>query len=107
MARYIDADALIAQIEGNTGDTWGRGLGRSWWAHSVMLKDNIVNLIRNAPTADVAPSKELFTILDSLEKVNRISANGIEVRWDNTNFYLISKHDIAEFKKKYMEGNNV
>ena len=51
--RYIDADALIELIQSNTMETWGKGLGRSWWSHSVQLKDNIVGLIKNAPTVDV------------------------------------------------------
>lgn len=58
MARYIDADELLAKIENSTSDTWGKGLGRSWWAHSVMLKDNFVKLIKEAPTADVVPKSE-------------------------------------------------
>lgn len=53
MPRYIDADALIAEIQSNTAETWGKNLGRSWWSHSTILKDNFLALIREAPTADV------------------------------------------------------
>ena len=54
MARYKDIDAIIEQMNGSTAETWGKGLGRSWWSHSVMLKDNIVQLMNDAPEADVA-----------------------------------------------------
>lgn len=53
MARYKDIDTIIEQMNGSTAETWGKGLGRSWWSHSVMLKDNIVQLMKDAPEADV------------------------------------------------------
>ena len=53
MARYKDIDAIIEKMQGSTAETWGKGLGRSWWSHSVMLKDNIVQLMKDAPEADV------------------------------------------------------
>ncbi len=53
MARYKDIDAIIERMNGSTAETWGKGLGRSWWSHSVMLKDNIVQLMKDAPEADV------------------------------------------------------
>jgi hypothetical protein len=52
MKEYIDREALLNRLE-ESSDTWWKGLGRSWWAHSVILKDNFVSLIREAPTADV------------------------------------------------------
>jgi hypothetical protein len=52
MKEYIDREALLNRLE-ESSDTWWKGLGRSWWAHSVILKDNFVRLIREAPTADV------------------------------------------------------
>jgi hypothetical protein len=52
MKKYIDREALLNRLE-ESSDTWWKGLGRSWWAHSVILKDNFVSLIREAPTADV------------------------------------------------------
>ena len=57
MARYIDADKLIGWLNSSTADTWGKGLGKSWWAHSVKLKDNIIDGIEKMPTADVAEVK--------------------------------------------------
>ena len=92
MARYIDADELIVQIEGNTAETWGKGLGRAWWAHSVMLKDNIVNLIRNAPTADVV--SEIFGEID--EAMTDHARGEIDDHW----LYV----RIEEIKKKYTGG---
>ena len=52
MKKYIDREALLNRLEQSTDTLW-KGLGRSWWAHSVILKDNFVSLIREAPTADV------------------------------------------------------
>ena len=57
MARYIDADKLIDWLNSSTADTWGKGLGKVWWAHSVKLKDNIIDGIEKMPTADVAEVK--------------------------------------------------
>lgn len=57
MARYIDADKFIDALNYNTQNTWGKGLGTSWWSHSVKLKDNIVECINNQPTADVVEVK--------------------------------------------------
>lgn len=53
MSKYIDADKLINELNNSTQNTWGKGLGRSWWSHSVKLKDNIVECINKQPTADV------------------------------------------------------
>ncbi len=57
MTRYIDADKLINALCDCTEETWGKGLGASWWAQSVKLKDNMVECINNQPTADVAEVK--------------------------------------------------
>ena len=51
--RYIDADKLIEEIESCSYETWSKGLNSSWWAQSVKLKDNMVNLIKKASSADV------------------------------------------------------
>ena len=54
MNRYIDADALLSQIQDSSGETWAKDvLGMYNWAHSVQIKDNFVRLIKDAPTADV------------------------------------------------------
>ena len=50
---YIERDALIKAITECTAETWGKGLGRSWWSHSVQLKDNMVRCINNQDAADV------------------------------------------------------
>ena len=53
MKRYIDANKLIDDLNYSTQNTWGKGLGYSWWSHSVKLKDNMVECINDQPTADV------------------------------------------------------
>ena len=30
MARYIDADKLIEELNSNSAETWAKGLGRGW-----------------------------------------------------------------------------
>lgn len=70
MARYKDIDAIIEQMNGSTAETWGKGLGRSWWSHSVMLKDNIVRLMKDAPEADVVETKRISEILAVLFENN-------------------------------------
>lgn len=70
MARYKDIDAIIEQMNGSTAETWGKGLGRSWWSHSVMLKDNIVQLMKDAPEADVFETKRISEILAVLFENN-------------------------------------
>jgi hypothetical protein len=70
MARYKDIDAIIEKMQGSTAETWGKGLGRSWWSHSVMLKDNIVQLMKDAPEADVVETKRISEILAVLFENN-------------------------------------
>ena len=102
MARYIDAYELIAQIEGNTADTWGKGLGRTWWSHSVMLKDNIVNLIRNAPTADVA--KEFTCFVGDPHKVEHCPyLDEIEKAKAEVSREIFE--EIGQIKKEYASGD--
>ena len=62
MKEYIDREALLNRLE-ESPDTWWKGLGRSWWAHSVILKDNFVRLIREAPTADVVEVDKVAEML--------------------------------------------
>ena len=118
MARYIDADAVISQIESSTAETWGKGLGRAWWSHAVMLKDNIVQLIRRTPTADVAPraevareiileiEKEITDALKSNYKVLPLIEES-EALWNNVNGKINAlrgiEYFIDELKKKYTE----
>ena len=51
--RYIDADALIKDIENCSYETWSKGINRDWWAQAVKVKDNIKRCIERQPTADV------------------------------------------------------
>ena len=53
MSRYIDAEALISDIEECSYDTWSKGVNRTWWAQAVRIKDNIKECIKRQPTADV------------------------------------------------------
>lgn len=53
MSRYIDADALIAEMERCSYETWSKGVNPTWWAQAVKVKDNIVKCIERQPTADV------------------------------------------------------
>lgn len=63
MPRYIDADALVEKINSNACETWYKGLGNGWWTHSVKLKDNIVNLIKNEPAAEVEPVRTAHWVI--------------------------------------------
>jgi hypothetical protein len=40
MSGYIDADALIEEIERCFYETWSKGVNRTWWAQAVKVKDN-------------------------------------------------------------------
>ena len=51
--RYIDADALIVEMELCSYETWSKGVNPTWWAQAVKVKDNIVKCIERQPTADV------------------------------------------------------
>ena len=53
MSRYIDADALIEELQRCSYDTWSKDINRTWWAQSVKVKDNIIECIERQPTADV------------------------------------------------------
>ena len=53
MSRYIDADALIEEIEGCSYETWSKDVNRTWWAQAVKVKDNIKACIERQSTADV------------------------------------------------------
>ena len=53
MKRYIDADALIAEMERCSYETWSKGVNPTWWAQAVKVKDNIIKCIERQPTVDV------------------------------------------------------
>ena len=53
MSRYIDADALIEELQHCSYLTWSKDINRAWWAQAVKVKDNIINCIERQPTADV------------------------------------------------------
>lgn len=58
MSRYIDADALIKDIENCSYETWSKDVNRTWWAQAVKVKDNIKQCINRQPTADVVEIPE-------------------------------------------------
>ena len=100
MARYIDADEIISQIENSTAETWGKGLGRAWWSHAVMVKDNFVSLIKKAPTVNVDPKtgavREIICEVDSL--LDQQALGDID---DKELYYLF-----AVIKEKYKEDTD-
>jgi hypothetical protein len=53
MSRYIDADALIEELQHCSYETWSKDINRAWWAQAVKVKDNIIQCIKRQPTADV------------------------------------------------------
>jgi rubrerythrin len=53
MSRYIDADALIKELQHCSYETWSKDINRAWWAQAVKVKDNIIQCIKRQPTADV------------------------------------------------------
>ncbi len=56
-SRYIDADALIAEIERCSYETWSKDVNNVWWAQAVKVKDNIKECIKRQPTADVVEAR--------------------------------------------------
>ena len=52
-SRYIDAEALIEQLNSCSYNTWSKDINRTWWAQAVKVKDNVVECIERQPTADV------------------------------------------------------
>lgn len=53
MSRYVDADALIEELQSCSYNTWSKDTNRTWWAQAVKVKDNIIECIERQPTADV------------------------------------------------------
>ena len=52
-SKYIDANALIEEIEHCSCETWSKGVNPTWWAQAVKVKDNIKQCIGRQPAADV------------------------------------------------------
>ncbi len=52
-SRYIDADALVEEIQRCSYETWSKDINKAWWAQAVKVKDNIVRCLERQPTADV------------------------------------------------------
>ena len=56
--RLIDADAVLEKLE-SSSESWTKGIQsiRNWWSHAIRIKDNIVALIKSAPTIEAEPVK--------------------------------------------------
>ena len=67
MARYIDVDALIAEIESNSRKTWSEDINTVFWVNAVKIKDNIKRCIERQPTVDVVPRAEVERMVDEGE----------------------------------------
>jgi hypothetical protein len=112
MARYIDADKFIAELEQEkTVDLeFEDGV-------AVYEIEHTMNLIGMQPTADVVPKSEVENILDELMKEIREIAERYEKSANETSDYdyarleyrgcqlgaLLVLLKIAELKKKYTE----
>lgn len=59
MPRYIDVDALIAEIESNSRKTWSEDINTVFWGNAVKIKDNIKRCIERQPTVDVVPREKV------------------------------------------------
>ena len=51
--RLIDANELLERLA-SSSETWAKDIQaiRNWWPHAVGIKDNIVAVIKEAPTVD-------------------------------------------------------
>ena len=51
--RLIDANALLERLA-SSSESWAKNIQaiRNWWPHAVGIKDNIVAVIKEAPTVD-------------------------------------------------------
>ena len=103
MARYIDADKVMEEIERIGGHNLCE-----WETIGVKA------LIDRQPTADVAPKSEVAREIfaEMLEKLNHIVITAdVDVEY-NTFMKTINQvcsavsAELAELKKKYTEGNN-
>ena len=95
MARYIDADALIEELNSLSVTLCGKELFGELAKHSVVQK------INEAPTADVAP------IADTVRKM--LSLLHEKKQWarnDNCDMEVFDIDDIDQIAKEMLEGDN-
>jgi hypothetical protein len=95
MARYIDADKLIAEIEENINTYWNEGVGGYYLA-----EDALEHSVKTAPTADVVPKSEVARdIFEDLKKFCRPPMPECQP------IYIIREIEMEELKSKYLGGN--
>ena len=82
MSRYIDADALIAEMEHCSYKTWSKGVIPTWWAHAVKVKDNIKECIKRQPTADVVEVRHAhWVVCGAFDDFLKCSSCGYDRPW--------------------------
>lgn len=100
MTRYIDADAL--GIGKANRDVFEHPKYADGW-------NSAIEIINNAPTADVAPksevAREIFAEIETIAKIYTfpVVKNGI-VEIVKEPFWCIEPSDLTKLKKKYTEG---
>ena len=95
MARYIDADKFIERIKVSPAF---RNMG---W-EGEFLRNVVIDLLNNVPTADVAPKSEVATsVINDLLDLLHSSIGDIKMSPDTT--YQIVYLYAKEIEKKYTE----
>lgn len=74
MSKYVDADALVEELQHCSYETWSKDINRAWWAQAVKVKDNIVKCIERQPTADVVeiPKGGIGNLSDGYHTFNEL-----------------------------------
>ena len=97
MARYIDANALVRTMTLQANRT---ALGEI--APPDLSYNEMLEIIADAPTADVAPKSEVAR--EIFEEIEKILSSYKILPVPPMDFQIISLNDLAELKKKYTEG---
>lgn len=116
MAEYIEREAFRLWVSENNCADCGKYDG--WKCRSCWI-DDAMDLVDEAPTADVVPKSEVEKIFDEIEKIRLKEITRCEVMREKEythaqrNYWEGGEHSlrqlsywIADFKKKYTEGNN-
>lgn len=90
--RYIDADALIAEMERCSYETWSKGVNPTWWTQAVKVKDNIVQCIERQPAVDVAELRLELEDIPFQEEMWSVLGDMTEAQ---------AKEAVKFFKEKY------
>ena len=95
MARYIDKDEFITQIQDNFCTECNNYDGVKCKSCGI---DDTIGMVENADEADVVPKSEIAEIIEEAFKM-------MEDNFVNTPIYKVFPSDLkAELKKKYTEG---